>query len=405
MAEELTIDTFAQLVGNSFITEKDDGSQIPFFDGNYTLDGFTNNLDSGSITMPIINNLFKIPAIGDAGKFFDSLSVKQDVNNSSEKLSAVEVFKKDANEKMFLEILEKINNEYNKNPNIISATYKISFNSTTNKYTITVDLVFSQKIQDMCDKMCLKLKDGDKYKDLTALDLKLTNAATAYIAMKNSPNTELCNTFKDAFEEFNNLLNDTVGNTTASTTAISAETEPPAGAAPAGAATGTGGPGAPLDAEAAKAAEAARQAAAEAEAAEAARQAAAEAEAAAETPAEDAAREGAAKAEEGAGEGGKRKVKKGGANVGGLNEIYNARDLVKDDHPPAEIVGSADQNMAQYSPASFSAGSMLSQDMAQGIAMPSQELLNPLSSQQVGGAKKKVLKKKKRSDSPKKSKK
>lgn len=108
-------------------------------------------------------------------------------------------------------------------------------------------------------------------------------------------------------------------------------------------------------------------------------------------------------------EGGSRKTRvvemKGGANVGSLNEIYNARDLIKDDHPPSDIVGSPAQNMVQYSPASFSAGSALSQDLAQGIAQPSEELLNPVSAQQVAGAKKKVIKKKKRSDSPKKSKK
>lgn len=97
-----------------------------------------------------------------------------------------------------------------------------------------------------------------------------------------------------------------------------------------------------------------------------------------------------------------KKTKKGGSNVGNLASIYNAKDLVVDDHPPSAVVGSADQNMVQYSPASFSAGSMLSQDLAQGIAQPSQELLSPLSTQQVAGAKKKVLKKKKRDDSPKK---
>lgn len=354
----------------------------------------------------VLNDILKAEAVQKLIK--DLFNTEVNVESKGEppeqtNITAASIFENEANPenvKLFYKILSNLIEQYynNNQREIIYANYKISYN--TGVYTITIDLTFAQKIEDMCSDLCAKLKDTNgKYLGLQDIDDALTLAAKAYIAMKSSVTVQSCGGFKDAFEYFNNLLNEKVQPNTIEariSTSTSSRKEAliaKAGTGGPGAEAGTGGPGEDaaageglLEAEAEAATPAARTGAPGA-AEDAAAAAEAEAAAAAEAS------------------GGKRKVKKGGANVGGLNEIYNARDLVKDDHPPAEIVGSADQNMAQYSPASFSAGSMLSQDMAQGIAMPSQELLNPLSSQQVGGAKKKVLKKKKRSDSPKKSKK
>jgi len=84
----------------------------------------------------------------------------------------------------------------------------------------------------------------------------------------------------------------------------------------------------------------------------------------------------------------------GGANVGSLQEIYNTKGLVADDHSPSGVTNSADLNSALYSPISFSAGSALSQNYGQNIAQPSSDYLSPGSTAVAGGAAKKTKKKK-----------
>ena len=327
------------------------------------------------------------------------------MNNIREKLddSFTDDLRKNIESQINAQRVENNNNE------IVDAKFEVS---ESDPKTVTITLTFSQNLNTMCNTLCENLDLDNPNKggvpSINSLDELLTNAAKAYIGAKNgSGNWE---NFNRLFDSFNESLNQRI----AKKITVDVIPKPPqlppgeetrlgfrqaAQAAQAAAAFRTS----PLAAE--PSAEAAIPEAAGEEAAAATPEAAGE-EAAARQEGEAAAPEAPEALPEGQQTGGKKKLKKkGGADVGSLNEIYNARDLIVDDHPPSGVVNSPDLNMAQYSPASFSAGSLLAQDQTQGIAQPSQELLNPLSSQQVAGAKKKVLKKKKRDDSPKKKKK